>query len=573
MKKWYQNKFALTARGAENAVHATMTCFMVYVLQMCPVFLFMKLLDDLDRGNAIEPWLYYGAAAVILLLLYLFSAKEYDNLYNTTYKESADLRVEIGETLRKLPLSYFSRHALTDVSQTIMNDVAALEHALSHSVPRIFAFAFFFLILSVALLIGNVWLGLAVIVPVMLSFALVFITHEVQISAQKKYFRQLQKNSEAFQEAIEMEKEIRSFSLTSLMKKKLNQAMDESEKIHIRSEIPVTLVIIFSSLIGYLAPVIVIPVGLYLYEAGDISLLYVVGYFLAALKVKEIVDVSEENVLEVIALSPKTEHIRDIQKEPPQEGENRKLSQFDVVLSHVGFSYDGKRPVCEDISFTAKQGEVTALVGKSGCGKSTLLRLISRLYDYDKGHISIGGQDIKKLSTDSLFSSISMVFQEVILFNQTVMENIRLGRQTATDEEVYEAARLAGCDEFVKKLPQGYDTLIGENGASLSGGERQRISIARAFLKEAPILLLDEIMASLDIESEKGIQDSLTKLMKNKTVIIISHRLKAIEKADKIVVIDEGRVETEGTHEKLKETSPRYRSLMQNTKEIEAFTY
>ena len=304
---------------------------------------------------------------------------------------------------------------------------------------------------------------------------------------------------------------------------------------------------------------------------NEISLIYLIGYIIGAIKVKQLFDISTEGMTEMSYIEPAVKRIKEMKNAVLQEGKDTSLSSYDIEFKNVSFGYNEDTKVLKDVSFIAKQGEVTALVGISGCGKTSILRLVSRLYDYDKGSILIGGEDIKNISTDSLFRNISIVFQDVTLFNTSIMENIRLGRESATDEEVKKAAELANCMDFIDKL--GFDTTIGENGAELSGGERQRLSIARAFLKDAPILILDEISASLDVDNEKKIQDSLNKLIKDKTVIIISHRLKSIENVDKIVVIDEGAVEMSGNHNELMEHSKVYKNLIEKTKLAEAFNY
>ena len=318
---------------------------------------------------------------------------------------------------------------------------------------------------------------------------------------------------------------------------------------------------------------VVIVVGINLLIQNEITLLYFIGYIIAAIKIKEIFDISKEGTLEMFYIEPAIKRIKEMKCVALQEGENTDISKYDIEFKNVSFSYDKDTQVLKDVSFTAKQGEVTALVGASGSGKTSILRLISRLYDYDGGSILIDGKDIKNISTDSLFGKISIVFQDVTLFNTSIMENIRLGKESATDEEVKKAAEIANCMDFIENLPDGFNTKIGENGAELSGGERQRLSIARAFLKDAPILILDEISASLDVDNEKKIQDSLNKLIKDKTVIIISHRLKSIENVDKIIVIDKGYVETIGTHEELAKSSEIYKNLIQKTKLAEEFNY
>ena len=347
--------------------------------------------------------------------------------------------------------------------------------------------------------------------------------------------------------------------------------MEESERIHLKVEIVPMLAVGISSSLSYISLAVVISVGIQLLMHNEISLLYLIGYIIGAIKVKQLFDISTEGMTEMSYIEPAVMRIKEMKNAVLQEGKDTSLSSYDIEFKNVSFGYNEDTKVLKDVSFIAKQGEVTALVGISGCGKTSILRLVSRLYDYDKGSILIGGEDIKNISTDSLFRNISIVFQDVTLFNTSIMENIRLGRESATDEEVKKAAELANCMDFIDKL--GFDTTIGENGAELSGGERQRLSIARAFLKDAPVLILDEISASLDVDNEKKIQDSLNKLIKDKTVIIISHRLKSIENVDKIVVIDEGTVEMSGNHNELMEHSKVYKNLIEKTKLAEAFNY
>ena len=394
-----------------------------------------------------------------------------------------------------------------------------------------------------------------------------------EVSEYSRYFNVLRDNSELFQETIELQQEINSFNQAEKIKKLLYEKMEESDRIHLNVEIVPMLAVGISSSLSYISLAVVLAVGIQLLIHNEISLLYLIGYLIGAIKVKELFDISREGMTEMAYIEPAITRIKEMKSAVLQEGKDTELSSYDIEFKNVSFRYNEDTPVLKDVSFTAKQGEVTALVGISGSGKTSILRLISRLYDYDKGHILIDGKDIKNISTDSLFKNISIVFQDVTLFNTSIMENIRLGRENASDEEVKKAAKLANCMDFIEKLPEGFNTNIGENGAELSGGERQRISIARAFLKNAPILILDEIAASLDVDNEKQIQDSLNKLIKDKTVIIISHRLKSIENVDKIVVIDEGVVETAGNHSELIKDSKVYKNLIEKTKLAEAFNY
>jgi len=573
MKKFYKKRFCLTDKGAKDLTKSTISSFLVYCINMVPAFILMMLTDELLLKNVKSPYLYLGVSIVTLVLMYVLLAKEYDDLYTTTYEESANLRINIAETLSKLPLSYFSKHNLSDISQTIMADVEKVEHAMSHSIPKVGGMVLFFPLIGIMLMIGNFKMGLAVMIPTILSFILIPIAKKSQVKGNKKYHKVLRENSEKFQETIELQQEINSFNLSDEVKTSLYKQMDESEKIHLKVEESSIITLGLSAMFSFVSIAVVSYVGISLILSGEIDILYLLGYLMSAIKIKDIFDLSKEGLLEVFSIDPSVERIREIKETEIQEGKDVELNLFDIVFKNVAFSYDEDNKVLKDISFTAKQGEVTALVGASGSGKTSILRLISRLYDYDKGQILIDGKDIKNISTDSLFKKISIVFQDVTLFNSSILENIRIGKKDASDEEVVKAATLANCMDFINKLPNGLDTVIGENGSELSGGERQRLSIARAFLKDAPILILDEISASLDVDNEKKIQESLNKLIKDKTVIIISHRLKSIENVDKIIVIENGYVESQGNHKELIEESKLYNNLLEKTKLAEEFIY
>ncbi|EFE28313.1 ABC transporter, ATP-binding protein [Filifactor alocis ATCC 35896] len=573
MKNYYKKRFCLTDKGAENLVKATIACFFTYCVNLLPVFLLMMIVDQLVLNHVKSPIFYIIFATVTLILMYLLLSKEYINLYNATYEESANLRVGISETLADLPIAYFSKHNLSDLSQTIMSDVERIEHAISHSIPKVLGMGLFFPIMGILMMIGNVKMGLAVIIPTLVSFVFIPLGKKNRTNASTKYYDVLRENSESFQETIELQQEISSFNLTETFKDTLYRQMEESEKIHLKEELGSVLLLGISSLFAFVSVAVVILVGIILILNNEIDLLYLIGYIIGAIKVKELFDISKEGILELFYIDPAVERIREIKNTEVQQGKDVEIQNFNVEFRNVSFSYDADTEVLNDVSFVAKQNEVTALVGASGCGKTSILRLVSRLYDCTGGEILVGGQEIQNVSTDSLFQKISIVFQEVTLFNVSVMDNIRIGRKGATDEEVKKAAELANCMDFIQKLPNGFDTLIGENGAELSGGERQRLSIARAFLKDAPILILDEISASLDVDNEKKIQESLNKLIKNKTVIIISHRLKSIENVDKIVVIENGVVENIGTHAELMMKSKLYNNLVEKTKLAEEFVY
>ncbi|WP_068454941.1 ABC transporter ATP-binding protein [Aedoeadaptatus pacaensis] len=572
MKEHFKKKFHVTEEGAQGLVRAVWASFIVNVIAMFPVMILMLLGQQILEGTFYSQTLYFALSLGICVILFVALLVEYERMYNATYKESANLRENLGKTLAKLPLAFFSKRNLSDLAQSIMSDVEAIEHAMSHAIPKIYGLYLFIPILGVMLLVGNVKLGLAVILPMTLRLLILVAFKGEGIKRNKKFFDQLRANAEDFQEAIELHQEIRSYHLTDDVQKDLYTKMDESEKIQMKTEGLAVGIMALSNLFSFISLGIVLYVGVGLLAKGEVSLLYVVGYVLAAMKLKDLIDLSSEAALEIRHITPRVENIASIQDAPLQKGKDVDLRRVSIDVENVHFGY-GEKNVLDGVNFTARQGDVTALVGPSGCGKSTLLKLMSRLYDYDSGAIRIDDYDIQNVSTDSLFKKTSIVFQDVMLFNTSVMENIRIGRLDATDEEVKEAARMANCMDFIDEMPEGFHTAIGENGQELSGGQRQRLSIARAFLKDAPILILDEITSSLDVENERIIQQSLNHLIQNKTVVIISHRLKSVEKADKIVVLNKGKVEGEGRHDELLKTSPTYRNLMEKSEMAEAFVY
>lgn len=573
MKEFYKKRFALTDKGARNLSKATLASFFVYCINMLPAMLLMIFAQEVLENIGKSKGFYIGFSVLTLIAMYILLSIEYDKLYSTTYQESADLRIRTAENLSKLPLSYFSKHDISDLAQTIMSDIEGIEHAMSHAIPKVGGMALFFPLISIMMLVGNVKMGLAVIIPTVLSFIFIPLSKKHSVKGEKEYYKVLRENSESFQENIEMQMEIKAYGLSEEMKENLYEKMDKGEKVHLKAEIANILIMSLSSIFSFISLAVVIFVGVNLIINKEISALYLVGYLLAAMKIKDALDASKQGMMEIFYLSPKIERLKEIQNQELQEGEDYNLQKFDIDLKDVEFAYNKDAKILNGVSFIAKQGEVTALVGASGCGKTTILKLISRLYDYDEGQILIDGKDIKEISTESLFDKVSIVFQDVVLFNQSVMENIRIGKQDASDEEVKRAAKLANCTDFIEKMDKGFDTLIGENGAELSGGERQRLSIARAFLKDAPILILDEIAASLDVDNEKKIQESLNNLVKDKTVVIISHRMKSIENADKIIVLENGKVESEGKHEELLQKSKVYKNLIEKTKMAEEFIY
>ena len=573
MKNYLKNRFGLTDKGAEGALVAIRYSSLKNLSYMLPMFLLMYVMQGLLNLGDFSPSLSVIAYVIIALLMIFVINRDYITTYNETYKESANLRIEISEIIKDLPLSFYSSRDLTDLSQTIMKDVEAIEHALSHALSGFYGFIINLLIISILLLIGNLKLGLAVIVPIYISAILNFLSSKIQKKGVSSYYKEQRKSSKMFQELIDLSTEIKSYNLTEEKEKNGIDFVRSLEKNHIKSELGQVIPIVSATVVANLSLALAIYVGLNSLIDGEINILYFAGYLFASARLIDGVAAFNAFYGELMYIDSPVEKIKALRNEKIQKGKEAELRSFDIKGDRVSFSYLDDKKVIDNISFKTLQGKTTALVGPSGCGKSTLIKLVARLYDYDSGKITIDGNEIKNIATQDLFKHISMVFQDVTLFNGSVMENIRLGRSSASDEEVLEAARLANCDDFVKKLPRGYETEIGENGSNLSGGERQRISIARAFLKNAEIILLDEIAASLDVENEKYIQESLNKLTKNKTVIIISHRMKSIENVDQIIVMKDGQIEDFGRHEELIERSKTYKKMIESSKKSEEFVY
>ncbi len=573
MTEYIKKTFALTDTGAKGMLWASFGAFLTNIAYMLPMIVLLIFVQDLLGDGVRGTTFYVGILIGIALVMTLFINYSYGTTYNETYKEAANLRINIADTLKKLPLSFFSKHHVSDLSQTFMQDVADIEHAMSHAIPQFFGFCAFFVMIAIMMVAGSPFLGSALIAPVILSMLLLYLSKKAQVRGTTKYFERLRKNSEIFQETIEMQQEIKSYGQKAETLAALQGAIEDSEKVHIKTELSQVIPICLSVTMLQFTLGLTVLVGSLLYAAGHLSLLYLVGYIIGASRIIDGIASIFSEVGELLMIDARIKRVRTLRQTNCQEGEPYKIKNYSIQLENVDFSYNGESTILHQVSFEAKQGELTALIGPSGCGKTTLLRLMSRLYDYDAGRILIDGKDIKDIAVEDLFDKVSIVFQDITLFNTSIMENIRLGNQGATDEDVIEAAKQAHCHAFISQLPEGYQTLVGENGMKLSGGERQRISIARAILKDAPIILLDEISASLDVENELAIQQSLHQLIKGKTVVIISHRLKSIEKADKIVVLKDGYVEAVGTHEELTQHSPTYAAMLKRSALTDCYQY
>lgn len=573
MKKYLKKAFQLSDTGVNGLIKAILSFFLYYVSFIPPMVCIFIFADQLMKGNTGKPLFFLLFMLLATLVMYLIINYNYKTTYDETYQESANLRIDLAEQLSKLPLSYFSKHNLSDLAQTIMSDVASIEHAFANAVANSIGFSIYFLAVNVSLLLMNWKLGLCILLPSLGSALVLFITKKLQIRDVNKHYDKLRDISESFQNAIELNQEIKSYGLKEKVESQIDQQLVESENLQWKAQITQTIPVTIGQTLSILPIGITTAVGLFLLSSEQVSILILLGYIIMAAKLSGAMGGVLLYLTEIFYLDARISRISEIKKHELQGGEQTVLTEFDVKVNDVSFSYEKDTQVIHHASFTAEQGQVTALVGPSGCGKTTMLKLISRLYDTDSGVIQIGGTEIQKIHTDSMFKYVSIVFQDVVLFNTSIMENIRLGNLKASDEEVLQVSKLAGCDKFINKLPEGYQTIIGENGAKLSGGERQRLSIARAILKNAPIIILDEIAASLDVETEVQIQDGLNHLIHNKTVIVISHRMKSIENADKIVVMKSGTVESCGKHAQLLKQSPTYRNMIEKSNLTENFNY
>ncbi len=554
MLNYIMKKYALSRQGAKDLVIATVSCVVHNLTLMLPVSLLYLLVSDLYAGGVPQGhlWIYIvGMIAAVLLILFSYRWV-YGATYYATYKESSVRRISLAEKLRKLPLSFFGKRDLSDLTTTIMADCTTLEQSFSHWIPEFFGSMISTVIVAVCLFIFDWRLALAALWVLPVSLAIVAFSGKVQNWFTRRQTEAKLAVAEGIQEALETMRDLKSNNAEEKYLKGLDKKIDLQEKRMIASELGSALFVVPAGMILKLGIGTVALVGGMLLANGAITVLTFFLYLLVVSRLYDPLSSSLQNLAAIISTNIPIERMNEIETYPVQPGTAElKTNGYDIVFDNVSFAYNTGEQVLSGVSFTAKQGEVTALIGPSGGGKSTAAKLAARFWDADSGKITLGGTDVKTVDPEKLLSAYSIVFQDVTLFNNTVMENIRIGRQNATDEEVLAAAREAQCDEFVEKLPEGYQTMIGENGSALSGGERQRISIARALLKDSPVILLDEATASLDAENETHIQRAISRLVKGKTVLIIAHRMRTVEGADKLVLLKEGKVAEQGSPEEL----------------------
>ena len=566
--KNFQRKYALTDQGVKNVKKGTFWTVIVNLIVMGGMGILYLLMyslmgtftDDQPLPNAA---LLLGLVVVFLILSFVTHLQQYYATYGLVYNEVKSTRLSLAERLRKLPLGYFGKRDLADLTETIMGDVNRMEHVWSHVQGYLYGAYLSTAIIAVCLLVYDWRLAIACLWGVPVAFGLLFGTRKISARTSERTKKAAIRVSDGIQEALENVREIRATNQEERYLAGLNQKIDDHEKVTIQGELGTGIFVNAASVIMRLGVATTILVGAGLILSGQIDFMLLFLFLLVITRVYAPFDQSLALIAEMFVSQVSADRMNEIYDTPTAEGaEVFQPKGHDIEFDHVGFAYD-KKKVLDGVSFTAREGEVTALVGPSGSGKSTCARLAARLWDVTEGSIKVGGVDISTVDPEALLTDYSMVFQDVVLFDDTVMENIRLGKRGATDEEVRAAAEAANCGEFICRLPQGYDTPIGENGAKLSGGERQRISIARALLKNAPIVLLDEATASLDVENETKVQGALSRLLAGKTVLVIAHRMRTVAGADHIVVLENGHVTEQGTPAELMERGGLYRRMVE----------
>lgn len=553
MIKLIQKATASSKDGAVGLIKGIIACAFQNMAFMLPTGLLYYLVKDLLGGDMGGKAVFYTVGCVICFALILITTWfQYNNTFFTTYEESGKRRLSLAERLRKLPLSFFGKKDLADLTSTIMADCEVLEKDCSHYIPALFGSVISTIVIALGLFAFDKAMALAALWVIPVSVLIIVLSYKVQDRAQQRNMSVKMACADGIQEYIETLRDLKANNAESSYLKGLRSKIRSVEKGAFKTEITTAVFVTSAGMVLKFGIATVALVGASRLVTGKIDVLTLFMFLLVASRLYDPMQAALQNLAAVIAMRTNVARMNEISDHEIQQGGDTLTNKgCDITFDHVGFAYKSGETVLSDVSFTAKQGEVTALVGPSGGGKTTVSRLAVRFWDNQKGKITVGGMDISKIDPEKLMTLYSIVFQDVTLFNNTIMENIRLGRKGATDEEVLAAAHLANCDEFAEKLPDKWNTDIGENGCELSGGERQRISIARAFLKDAPIILLDEATASLDVENETAIQTALSRLIRNKTVLVIAHRMRTVAGADKIVVLSDGVVAEQGTPEKL----------------------
>ena len=552
MIKYLEKKYALSAQGAKDYIKAVIAGVVVNLVKMAPAGILFMLVSDLLGERSYPVWAYVCGILGILAVMYVVNYVQYNCDYLNTYKESAVRRITLAERMRKLPLSYFGKKDLSDLTTRIMRDCATIESSFSHFYPEFTSSLISTVIIAAALIAYNWRMGLAAVWVLPVSLLIVALSDKAQNRFNKRKLQADLATSDGIQEYLECMRDLRACDASDRYLNGLGGKIDVAEKRHIAAELGVAVFVVSAQLLLKFGIATTALAGGILLARGQLDALTFFMYLMVVSRIYDPMCTSLQNLAAIISCRVNIGRMKEIYDTPLQEG-SKEFSPdgYDIVFDNVRFSYNDGEQVLDGVSFTADQGKITALIGPSGGGKSTVAKLAARFWDVQGGKITVGGKDISRVDPETLLGSYSIVFQDVTLFNNTVKENIRIGKKGATDEEVFAAAEAAQCTEFIRKLPRGWDTDIGENGSKLSGGERQRISIARALLKDAPIVLLDEATASLDVENETHLQRALSHLIKDKTVIVIAHRMRTVAGADKLVVLDGGRVAEQGSPREL----------------------
>ena len=564
LKETLMHKCALSEQGAKDMIKAFVSVTVSNLVLMIPIALLYYMVKDYMEGNLAGKGMWYLTGILLTFaLIAVITYIQYNSTFLATYIESGVRRITLAEKLRKIPLSFFGKKDLSDLTSTIMADCAQMETASSHFVPELVGACISTTIVAIGLFFFDWRMAMAALWVLPISFIIVACSGRVQRSLNKKQMDLKMACADGIQEGLESARDLRAYNSQEEYMEGLDKKIKAVEKHAIVTELGTAVFVGSSQMILKLGIGTVALVGGILLAKGELDVITFFMFLMVVSRIYDPMQVSLQNLAAIIATGVQSSRLDEILSHEVQEG-TRKMDNkgYDIEFSNVGFSYESGENVLNDVSFVAKQGEVTALIGPSGGGKTTVSRLASRFWDVNQGTITVGGMDISKIDPETLMSLYSIVFQDVTLFNNTVMENIRIGKMDATDEEVIAAAKLAHCDEFAEKLADGWNTMIGENGSELSGGERQRISIARAFLKDAPIILLDEATASLDVDNETMIQESLSRLIKDKTVMIIAHRMRTVADADKIVVLKDGTVAENGSPEALEKQGGIYANML-----------
>ena len=571
-----KHKYALSENGAKKMIWAFMAVTLANLVLMLPVGLLYQLSSYLLEGSVPKEKLgfFIAGIVVVFILIALTTLFQYRATFFSTYVESGVRRRALAEKLRRLPLSFFGKKDLSDLTNAIMSDCALIETASSHWIPELIGSMISTTLIVIGLLFFNWKMALAAIWVMPVAFVIVLTSRKGLKSVQKKTMSYKLACQDGIQEGLETIRDLRSNNMTEAYMQGLNKKIRDVEKNAIVLEFKNAAYVCSAQMILKLGIGTVALAGSILLVKGEINVLTFFVFLLVVTRMYEPLQIALQNLSAIISLDTTCERMDEILSHDEQSGRTELTNEgYDIVFDHVGFAYESGEEVLSDVTFTVKQGCVTALIGPSGGGKTTVSRLAARFWDCNKGSITVGGMNVSEIDSEHLLSLYSIVFQDVTLFNNTVMENIRIGKKDATDEEVMAAAKLANCTDFIEKLPDKWNTLIGENGSELSGGERQRISIARAFLKDAPIILMDEATASLDVDNESVIQESISKLIRNKTVLIIAHRMRTVDGVDQIVVLKDGVVAEQGTPQELKQKNGIYKHMVETQLETEQWKY